>query len=96
MRCEIAREHTDMPVDETIIEEQLPEGDRMVTCGRYCWKHDQTVVGEIPSAQWLDMEGVHIDRIMTGKIAQCWEVEDSRDTVTRLGRKASFPGESQP
>jgi predicted ester cyclase len=91
MRREIAREHTDMPADEMIIEEQVADGDRVMTRCQYRWKHDQPVFGELPSGQWLVMEGIHLDRLLAKKIAERWEVKDFWGVVTRLGGKASFP-----
>ncbi len=95
IRRDIAREHETMPDDETIIEEQVAEGDRVVTRWRYRWKHDQSVFGEPPSGQWIDMEGVHIDRLAAGKIVERWEVKDFWGVVTRLGGKVDF-SEGEP
>src|SRR5262249_5103141 len=46
MRRDIGRGRATMPDDETIIEEQLAEGDCVVTRWRYRWRHDQSVFGE--------------------------------------------------
>lgn len=59
---------------EILIEEQVAERDRVVTRWRYRWKHDQSVFGELPTGQWLAMDGVHIDRLVDGKIVECWEI----------------------
>jgi hypothetical protein len=40
MHRDIAREHEAMPEDQTIVEEQIAERDRVVTRWRYRWKHD--------------------------------------------------------
>ncbi len=69
MRRDIGGAHETMPEDEIIIEDQLAEGDRVVTRFRYGWKHDQSVFGEPPSGRWITMEGVQIDRLEAGKIA---------------------------
>jgi predicted ester cyclase len=90
MHRDIAQEHEDMPADATLIEEQIAEGDRVVTRWRYRWKHDQSVFGESPSGQWLTMDGVHIDRLAAGKILERWEVKDFWGVVTRLGGKVAF------
>src|SRR5262245_52992744 len=52
---DIAREHEVMPDDEIIIEEQLVEDDRVVTRWLYRWKHDQSLFGEPPSGEWIEM-----------------------------------------
>lgn len=94
MRCGIAREHEDMPDDETIIEEQLAEGDRVATRWRYRyrWKHDSPLFGERPTGEWLTMEGVQIDRVVGGKIVERWEIKDFWGVVMQLGGKVIFPG----
>jgi predicted ester cyclase len=90
MRRVIAQEHADMPDDETIVEEQLAEGDRVMTRWRYRWKHERSVFGEPPSGEWLTMEGVHVDRLAAGKIVERWEVKDFWGVVTRLGGQVGF------
>jgi predicted ester cyclase len=90
MRRDIAREHEAMPEDQTIVEEQIAEGDRVVTRWRYRWKHDQSLFGEAPTGQWLTMAGVQIDRLASGKIVERWEVKDFWGVVTHLGGKVVF------
>jgi predicted ester cyclase len=90
MRRGIAQEHVTMPEDETRVEEQFAEGDHVVTCWRYRWKHDQSIFGESPSGQWLIREGVHTDQVAEGKIVERWEVKDFWGVVTRLGGRAAF------
>ncbi|HET8908066.1 MAG TPA: ester cyclase [Ktedonobacterales bacterium] len=96
MHRDISREHEAMPDDETTIEEQVAEGDRVVTRWRYRWKHEQSLFGEPPSGQWIAMEGVHIDRLVSGKIVERWEVKDFWGIVTQLGGKVDFSGGSPP
>jgi predicted ester cyclase len=91
IRDTITREFADMPADETIIEEQVAEGDRVVTRFRYRWRHDTSVFGERPSGQWLTMEGVQIDRVLGGKIIERWVVKDFWGVIAHLGGKATFP-----
>src|SRR5262249_49188591 len=90
MRRDIARAQANMPKDETIIEEQVAEADRVVTRWRYRWKHDRSVFGEPPSGQWLAMDGVHVDRLVAGKIVERWEIKDFWGVVTRLGGTVGF------
>ena len=68
MRRDIEREHEAMPDDETIVEEQMAEGNRVVTRWRYRWKHDQSLFGESLTAQWLTMHGMHIERVVSGRM----------------------------
>ena len=93
MRRSIALEHATMPEDETIVEEQIVAGDRVVTRWRYRWKHTASLFGEEPSGDWLEMEGVHIDRVADGKIVERWEIKDFMSVARRLGAIATPPEE---
>jgi predicted ester cyclase len=90
VRESISREFAEMPDDETIVEEQFADGDRVITRWRYRWKHDRSVFGELPTGTWLEMEGVHVDRIAGGKIAERWEIKDLMGVIRHLGGKVTF------
>lgn len=96
MRGGITHEHEDMPTDETTIEEQIAEGDRVVTRWRYRWLHTLSLFGERPTGQWIAMEGVHIDRLAGGRIIERWEIKDFWGVVSHLGGKATFPATDAP
>jgi predicted ester cyclase len=91
VRDSITREYADMPQDETIVEEQVAEGDRVITRWRYRWKHDRSVFGEQPTGTWLEMDGIHVDRIAGGKIAERWEIKDFMGVIRQLGGTVTFP-----
>lgn len=91
MRRDIGREYETMPEDEVIIEDQVAEGDRVVTRLSYRWKHDRSVFGEEPSGRWLTMEAVQIDRLEDGRIAERWEIKDQWSVTTQLGGKVEYP-----
>ena len=95
MRQHIAREFADMPADEVIVAEQLVDGDHVITRWRYRWKHDVALFGERPTGEWLEMEGIHIDRIANGKIAERWEVKDVWGVLQRLGGEVVFPNKER-
>jgi predicted ester cyclase len=91
VRRDVGRGHETTVEDELIIEDQVAEGDRVVTRFRYGWRHDRSVFGEEPSGRWITMEGVQIDRLEDGKIAERWEIKDQWGVATRLGGKVEFP-----
>ena len=91
MRAGIAREHQDVPNDETIIEDQVAEGDKVVTRWRYRWRHDTPLFDEQPAGDWLVMEGVRIDRLAGGRIVERWEIKDFWGVVTQLGGQVTIP-----
>jgi predicted ester cyclase len=85
MRRSIVREYADMPEDETIVEEQIVAGDRVVTRWRYRWRHTTSIFGEPPSGEWVEMAGIHIDRVAGGRIVDRWEIKDFMGVVRGLG-----------
>jgi hypothetical protein len=85
MRRDIGCEH------ETIIEDEVAEGDRVVTRFRYRWKHDRSVWGDPPSGRWITMEGGQIDRLEDGKIAERWQIKDQWGATVQLGGRVDFP-----
>jgi predicted ester cyclase len=91
IRRDIGRAHETMHEDEISIEDQMAEGDRVMTRWKYRWKHDQSVFGEPPSGQWISMERVQIDRLEAGKIVERWEIKDYWSVATQLGGKVEFP-----
>jgi predicted ester cyclase len=91
MKRDITFEHENMPEDETIVEEQIVEADRVVTRWTYRWKHTAPLFGETPTGQWLTMEGVHIDRVGDGKIVERWEIKDFWGVVRQMGGQVEFP-----
>ncbi len=96
MRRDIGRAHETMPEDEITIEDQVAEDDRVVTRWKYGWKHDRSVFGEEPSGRWITMEGVQIDRLEAGRIAERWEIKDHWGVATRLGGKVEFSQDPRP
>jgi predicted ester cyclase len=96
MRRDLAREFADMPHDETIVVDQLVTGNRVVTRWRYRWQHAVSLFGERPTGEWLEMEGVHIDRVAAGKIAERWEIKDLWGVVRRLGGTVTIADDREP
>lgn len=92
MRRAIARDYTGMPGDETIVAEQMADGERVMTRWTYRWRHDRSVWGEPPTGRWLAMEGIHIDRLVEGMIVERWEIKDVWGVVRQLGGTMAFPG----
>jgi predicted ester cyclase len=90
MRRDIGAEFTGMPEDETQIVEQLACGDYVVTYWRYRWRHDQPLFDELPSGRWLTMDGVHIDRVIDGRIVERREIKDFWSVVAQLGGTPTF------
>jgi len=68
-----------------VIEEQIAEGDRVVTLLRGVGKHQGEIFGLPPSGRELDVKAVAIHRIENGKLAEHWSVMDTAALLHQLG-----------
>lgn len=68
-----------------VIEDQVAEGDKVVTRLRGVGKHEGEVFGAPPSGQPLDVKAVAIHRIANGQLAEHWSAMDSAALLQQLG-----------
>lgn len=92
VRRTVTLEQAETTEDQTVIEDQIAEGDRVVTRWTYRFQHATSFFGELPTSRRLTMDGVQIDRIVNGKIAERWEIKDTFGLIQSLGGEVSFPG----
>ena len=67
------------------IEDQLAEGDKVMT--RYTWwgTHRGEMAGIAPTGKRVEVGGIEIYRIKGGKITDVWRVEDNSNLMQQLG-----------
>jgi len=67
------------------IEDQIEEGDRVVT--RFTARGTQTgeFMGIPPTGKRVEVGGIQIERIVDGKIVEHWRVSDDLGILTQLG-----------
>lgn len=68
-----------------VIEDQIAEGDRVVTVLRGVGKHEGEMAGIPPSGNDLDVKAITIYRVADGKIAEHWSTTDSAALLAQLG-----------
>jgi steroid delta-isomerase-like uncharacterized protein len=68
-----------------VIEDQIAEGDKVVTRLRGVGKHEGEIFGIPASGNDLDVKSVAIHRIENGKIAEHWSATDSATLLQQLG-----------
>ena len=68
-----------------IIEDQIAEGDKVVTRLRAVGKHEGELAGIPPSGNDLDIKAIAIHRIENGKLAEHWSAVDSAALLSQLG-----------
>jgi steroid delta-isomerase-like uncharacterized protein len=68
-----------------VIEDQIAEGDKVVTRLRGVGKHEGEVLGIPPSGNELNVKAVAIHRIENGKLAEHWSATDTAALLQQLG-----------
>jgi len=78
------------PDGRWIVEDQVAEGDKVVTRWSFTGIHQGTLMGISPTGKHVTASGVMIDRIVGGKIAEEWEEYDAFGMMQQLGVVPSF------
>lgn len=68
-----------------VIEDQMVDGDKVITRLRGVGKHEGELAGIPASGNDLDVKAVAIYRIENGKIAEHWSAVDSATLLQQLG-----------
>jgi len=66
-------------------EDALADRDRVVTRWRLEGTQDGPLMGIAPSGRWVSIEGIRIDRIEDGKIAESWMQWDMLTLLEQIG-----------
>lgn len=67
------------------VEDQIAEGDKVVSRWSFIGTHRGTFMGIAPTERQLTMTGICIDRIVDGKIVEEWEEWDTMGMMQDLG-----------
>jgi steroid delta-isomerase-like uncharacterized protein len=68
-----------------IIEDQIAEGDKVVTRLRARGRHEGELAGIPPSGNEMDVTAIAVHRIADGKIVEHWSNVDSAALMAQLG-----------
>jgi steroid delta-isomerase-like uncharacterized protein len=68
-----------------VIEDQIAEGDRVVTRLRGIGKHQGEIFGIPPSGNDLDVKAIAIHRIANGQLVEHWSAMDTAALLQQLG-----------
>lgn len=74
------------------VEDQIAEGDKVVTRWRARGTHTGTFQGIPPTGRSGEMSGTTIDRLADGKLVECWANTDDLGMLRQLG-VVPAPGE---
>ena len=67
------------------VEDQIAEGDRVVTRWTARGTHQAEFAVVPPTGRWVVMNGIDIDRIANGKLVDCWTRSDDLSLLQQLG-----------
>jgi steroid delta-isomerase-like uncharacterized protein len=81
----IIRDTAAFPDTQVTIEDQIAEGDKVMTRWTFRATHSGDFMGMPPSGKRLDVTGVHIHRIAGGKIVEIWAYPDVLGFMQQLG-----------
>ncbi len=70
---------------QVTVEDQVAEGDRVVTRWRARGTHQAELMGIPPSGNQVDIDGITIDRIVDGQIVESWDNWDALGMMQQLG-----------
>ena len=66
------------------IEDQIAEGDKVVTRVRFQGTHQGEVLGIAPTGKHVTYTGIAIDRIVNGKVVEMWHEADNWGVFKQL------------
>ena len=84
--------HGSFPDARITIEDQIAEGDRVVTRWTGRGTHRVEFMGVAPSDNRVEIAGVTINRISGGKIAETWTIYDALGLMQQIGAMPSSEG----
>jgi len=70
---------------QVTVEDALADRDRVVTRWRMEGTQDGPLMGIAASGRWISVEGIRIDRIEDGKIAESWMQLDTMGLLEQIG-----------
>lgn len=75
------------------IEDQIAEGDRVVTRVTFRGTHQGEFSGAAPTGKQVRYSGIAIDRIVNGKIVEMWHLASTAALLQQIGATPSPPPE---
>jgi len=67
------------------VEDQVAEGEKVVTRWRARGSHKGEYFGIPPSGQQGEITGINIDRVVDGKTVECWGEQDDLGIMRQIG-----------
>jgi steroid delta-isomerase-like uncharacterized protein len=85
LKQRIAMTHSAFPDGRMTVEDQVAEGDIVVTRWTAHGTHQGEYLGLPPTGKQVTVRGVDIDRVANGRIAESWDLFDQWGLMEQLG-----------
>ena len=82
------------PDRQSTVEDQIAEGDKVVTRYTFSGTHQGELMGIPPTGNRVQMAGMYMSRISGGKIVEEWNIYDLLGLMQQLGATPA-PGQSE-
>jgi len=73
------------PDFQLVIEDQIAEGDKVVTRVTFQWTHRGQFRGPAPTGKEVRYSGIARDRIVDGKVVEMWHIADTLSLLQQIG-----------
>ncbi len=73
------------PDGEQRVEDQIAEGDKVVTRWSFRGTHKGELFGVAPTGKTVEFTGIFIDRVADGKLVEHWDEADIMGVMEQLG-----------
>jgi predicted ester cyclase len=77
--------HSAFPDEQTTFQDQLAEGDKVVSRLASTATHTGEFQGMPPTGKKINVSGIFIDRVVDGKIVERWGIFDQLGLMQQLG-----------
>ena len=74
------------PDAQVVVEDQVGEGDKVVTRWSVRATHQQEFMGIPPTGKEIRDSGIHIHRLSDGRIVEAWAESDTLGVLQQLGQ----------
>jgi predicted ester cyclase len=91
----VARDRAGLPDGMVSIDDQLAEGDRVLTRWTLRATHTVPLLGQPPTGREIVLHGMHLHRIRDSRIVEVWAAPDTLGLLTQLGLVPE-PGATDP
>jgi predicted ester cyclase len=84
--------HSAFPDVQITVEDQIAEGDKVVTRWTGRGTHQGEFMGVPPSDNRVEITGITINRVSEGKLAEAWAIYDALGMMQQIGAMPSPEG----